>query len=206
MTNPWRLKDLTPEQAADRLRASRRLIVPAGTLEMRAPHLPLGCDTIILDRMADDLSERTGVARAPTMEFGVHSRKDRNTPGIASVSRKTLHRVMNELIAAWEEYGGVEEVLVLTAHAIEGHQEALSTIRATGQVQVVDIYGLAFDGLLDVPGGTIHGGEIDTSLIMFLRPELVPDREAASRVRGTPEKGQRLYRFILDRIATRWLQ
>jgi creatinine amidohydrolase len=206
MANPWRLKELTPAQAADRLRAERRLIVPAGTLEMRAPHLPLGCDTIILDRMADDLSERTGVARAPTVEFGVHSRKDRNTPGFASVSRKTLHRVMNELIAAWEEYGGVEEVLVLTAHAIEGHQEALSTIRATGHVQVVDIYGLAFDGLLDAPGGPVHGGEIDTSLILHLRPELVPDREAASRVGASVAKGERLYQFIVGRIAARWLQ
>ena len=50
-------------------------------------------------------------------------------PGGASLRRRTLHRVMNELIESWEEGAGVREFVILTAQASEAHLEALSTIR-----------------------------------------------------------------------------
>ena len=204
MTHPLRLKEMTPAQAAARLAAVRRLIIPAGTLEHRASHLPLGTDTIILDHLADDLSAQTGVPRSPAVKFGVHARQDEASPGVASLSRKTLHRVMNELIAAWELEAGVREVTILTAHAIEGHQEALTTIRAEGEVRVVDIFGFDFSGLLVDPSGPLHGGQLDTSLLLHLRPDLVTEGEATRQLGATPALGARLYQFILDRITQRW--
>ena len=195
---------MTPDECGTRLQAFRRLIVPAGTLEFRAAHLPLGTDTLIVERLADDLSTRTGVPRSPAVEFGVHARSDRTGPGVASVSRKTLHRLMNELIASWELGAGVTEVIVLTAHAVEGHQEALSTIRAEGDVRVVDIFGFDFDGLLGAPDGPLHGGELDTALMLHLFPALVRDTGAVARLGASADKGARLYHFILDRIANRW--
>ena len=204
MSHPWRLKEMTPGECRTRLQTFRRLIVPAGTLEFRAPHLPLGADTLIIERLADDLSARTGVPRSPAVEFGVHARADQTSPGVASVSRKTLHRLINELIASWELGAGVNEVIVLTAHAVEGHQEALSTIRASGEVRVVDIFGFDFDGLLADPQGPLHGGELDTALMLYLYPALVRDTGAVARTGATSERGARLYQFVLDRIASRW--
>ena len=201
MTHPWRLKEMTPADARDRLRQTGRLIVPAGTLELRGAHLPLGCDTLILERLADDLSARTGVPRAPAIEFGVHAAGDESGPGAAALSRKTLHRVMNELIAAWEEGAGVREVIVLTAHAADAHQEALSTIRAVGEVRVVDIFGFDFSGLLERPDDQLHGGELDTSLILFLYPDLIQDADATARLHATADKGRLIHDFMLARIA-----
>lgn len=205
MAHPWRLKEMTPAEARDRLRATGRLLIPAGTLEFRGPHLPLGCDTIILERLADDLSARTGIPRSPSIEFGVHARQDEAGPGTASLRRKTLHRVMNELIAGWEEDAGVGEFIILTAHAAEAHQEALSTIRALGVVRVVDIFGFDFGGILDSPRGPIHGGELDTSLMLHLRPDLMRAQAAVTRIHASAEKGKRLYDYILQQIAQRWL-
>lgn len=204
MSHPWRLKEMTPGECRTRLQTFRRLIVPAGTLEFRAAHLPLGADTLIIERLADDISARTGVPRSPAVEFGVHARADQTSPGVASVSRKTLHRLINELIASWELGAGVTEVVVLTAHAVEGHQEALTTIRATGDVRVVDIFGFDFDGLLAEPRGPLHGSDLDTSLMLHLYPALVRDPGAVARLGATAEKGARLYQFILDRITARW--
>jgi creatinine amidohydrolase len=204
MTHPWRLKEMTPANAARILEETGRLIVPAGSLELRGAHLPLGCDTLIVERLADDLSARTGVPRSPAIEFGVHASQDEEGPGTASLRRKTLHRVMNELIASWEEGAGVREVIVLTAHAGEAHQEALSTIRAVGEVRVVDIFGFDFQEYLDRPGGPVHGGELDTSLILFLFPDLIRDESAAATLHASAEKGARLYQFMLDGIAKRW--
>ena len=49
-----------------------RLIIPVGTCEQHGPHLPLGCDTIIVERLSRDLSAEFGVLLAPTVEYGVN--------------------------------------------------------------------------------------------------------------------------------------
>ena len=207
------------------------LIVPVGTTEQHGPHLPLGCDTIIVERLSDDLSSAFTVLRAPTVEFGVHA-ISRPFPGGAALRHRTLHRVMNELIESWEEGAGVREFVLLTAQASEAHLEALSTIRTElATVQVVDVFGLDFGPLLDQPGAPIHGGELDTSLLLYLAPEavrmdlaldfaLTPRMLARYRPghsrhlpQGSPgsvgypslasaQKGEVLYKFILDRISS----
>lgn len=228
---PWRIKEMTPVAIGELLLKRRALIVPVGTTEQHGPHLPLGCDTIIVERLSDDLSAASTVLRAPTVEFGVHA-ISRPFPGGAALRHRTLHRVMNELIESWEEGAGVREFMILTAQASEAHLEALSTIRTEqATVQVVDVFGLDFGPLLEQPGGPIHGGELDTSLLLYLAPELVRmdlaldfalTPKMLSRYRpghsrrlpeGSPgsvgypslasaQKGEVLYKFILDRISS----
>jgi creatinine amidohydrolase len=225
------MKEMTPTAIGELLGRRPTLIVPVGTTEQHGPHLPLGCDTIVVERLADDLSAAFTVLRAPTVEFGVHA-VSRPLPGSAALRHRTLHRVMNELIESWEDGAGVREFVILTAQASEGHLEALSTIRTEeATVQVVDIFGLDFGPLLDQPVAPIHGGELDTSLLLYLAPELVRmdlaldfaltpkmlARYRPGQVRRLPEgspgsvgypslasaqKGELLYKFILDRISS----
>jgi creatinine amidohydrolase len=222
---------MTPGAVRERLRERAALIVPVGTTEQHGPHLPLGCDTIIVERLADDLSASYAVPRAPTVEYGVHA-SSKGFPGAAALRRRTLHRVMNELIEAWEGGAGVRQFFILTAQANDAHLEALSTIRTDqATVHAVDIFNLEFGELLERPGTPVQGGELDTSLMLYLAPELVhmelaldfaPAARVLQRYRpghtrrlptGSPgsvgyptlasaEKGERLYRFILDRIGT----
>ena len=169
--HPWRLKDMTPGAITERLLERPTLIVPVGTTEQHGPHLPLGCDTIIVERIADDLSEKFGIARTPTVEYGVHA-TTRPYPGGAALRRRTLHRVMNELIESWEEGAGVREFFIITAQSSEAHLEALSAIRTDeATVQVVDIFSIEFGSLLERPA-PIQGGELDTSLLLFLAPQM----------------------------------
>ncbi len=225
---PWRLKEMTPVSVGERLLLRPALLVPVGTTEQHGPHLPLGCDTIIVERLADDLSAIFGVARVTTVEYGVHA-PTRPFPGGAALRRRTLHRVMNELIESWEAGAGVREFVILTAQSSEAHLEALSTIRTDeATVQVVDIFSLDFGPLLERPA-PIHGGELDTSLLLYLAPHLVRmelaqdfDLTPAMLARyrpgdsrhlptGSPgsvgypslasaQKGERLYTFILERV------
>lgn len=166
-----------------------RLIVPVGTTEQHGPHLPLGCDTIIVERLADDLSAEFQVLRAPTIEYGVNAPTGTAFPGAASVRRKTLHRT-------------------------------------------VDIFAVPLGDVEFSEVEPIHGGEIDTSLMLFVDPGLVhldaardyaPGRRTAARyyrgVRGaipdsspgslgspstaSATKGERIYRTIYQRVAAR---
>lgn len=204
MTRPLRLKEMTPARALEVLAAVPRLLVPAGTLEARGPHLPLGCDTFILERLTDDLSAATGIPRAPALEYGVHATKDEPGPGTAALTRKTLHRAVNELIAIWEEVAGVRDTLILTAHAADQHLEALSTIRTDGRVRVVDILALeSLPPLREAESGPWHGGEVDTSLMLHIAPELVDVSRIPPFLPASAAKGARFYEVILETIRQR---
>ena len=50
---PRLLKEMIPSEVAAAQAADPRLIVPVGTCEQHGPHLPMSCDTIIVDRLAD---------------------------------------------------------------------------------------------------------------------------------------------------------
>jgi creatinine amidohydrolase len=230
--HPYHVKTLLPHEVRDHLARDSKLIVPVGTCEPHGKHLPLGCDTIIVEQLADDLSRDFAVLRAPTVEYGVNSLMPRPAPGNATVRRKTLHRLMNDLVGSWEQ-SGVTEFIILTAHGHDPHQEALSTVRADrARVQVVDVFAMEFPDLLPTPLGPIHGGEVDTSLLLHLAPELVQieraedfiisDRSRLKHRRGATVKlprrssgslgrptsasatlGERVYQRIYDRIAER---
>jgi creatinine amidohydrolase len=214
----------------DVLSRDPRLIVPVGTTEQHGPHLPIGTDTILVERLADDLSAEFGVLRAPTVEYGVNAATRAPYPGNASVRRKTLHRFMNDLVGSWEE-GGVGEFIILTAHGHDPHQEALSTLRTQRAIiRTVDIFTVQVQGEdAELP---IHGGAFDTSLLLHVDGSLVNLDEAEDYVpppsgarawqlrarrtippdspgsvgrpsRSTSHVGLQLYEFIYERIASR---
>lgn len=214
----------------EHLRGDPRLIVPVGTLEQHGPHLPLGCDTIIVERLADELSAAFGVLRAPTVEYGVNTVVPRPFPGNATVRRKTLHRWMSDLLGAWEQ-SGVDHFIIITAHGYDPHQEALSTVfTERARIQVVDVFAMDFPDLFAAPVGPVHGGELDTSLLLHLAPELVamsratdytlPTRRRSRRSsltklpkrspgsvglpsRASAELGAQIYRAMYHRLAER---
>ena len=170
---PRRLKELTPGQVAEIVTADPRLIVPVGTCEQHGPHLPIGVDTIIVERLADDLSAEYGVLRAPTVEYGVNVDTERGFVGNASLRKKTLHRMLNDLLDAWEDTG-IYEFVLLTAHAHDPHQEALATVITTeARVRVVDVFAVDVADLLEGQSEPMHGDEVDTSIMLHLAPELV---------------------------------
>ena len=170
---PRRLKELIPSELVAAQSADPRLIVPVGTCEQHGPHLPLGCDTLIVERLSDDLSAEFNVLRAPTVEYGVNSTTERVFAGNGSVRKKTLHRMLNDLIDSWET-SGFEEFILLTAHGHDPHQEALATvITKRARVRVVDIFGVGIADLLEGQTEPMHGDEADTSLMLYIAPHLV---------------------------------
>ena len=170
---PHRIKEMRPDDIATTLRRDGRLIVPVGTCEQHGRHMPLGADTLIVERLADDLSAEFGILCAPTIEYGVNGDTDCGFAGNASVRKKTLHRMLNDLLHTWESTG-VKEFILLTAHEHDPHQEALATVITTAaRVRVVDIFGVDVRAHLEGQAEPMHGDEVDTSLLLHLAPHLV---------------------------------
>lgn len=225
------LKYTAPGAVAEIIASDPRLIIPVGTCEQHGPHLPLGCATIIAEKLSDDLSGTYGVLRAPTVEYGVNVESLRQALGNASMRRKTLHRLLNDLLASWEGCG-FREFILITAHDHDPHQDALSTVvTREARVRVVDLYAIRLDDLLEGQAEHMHGDEADTSMMLYLAPELVrmewaqdfaltreqlrryrrgylrvPKESAGSIGRptlATVEKGRAMYERIRQRVSER---
>jgi creatinine amidohydrolase len=222
---------MRPAEVAALVERDPRMIVPVGTCEQHGPHMPLGCDTIIVERLSSDLSAEFDVLLAPTVEYGVNVETERGFAGNASLRKKTLHRMLNDLLDAWESTG-VREFILLTAHEHDPHLEAMSTVITSGaRVRVVDIFGVDFTDLLEGQGEPMHGDEVDTSLMLYIAPELINmdvaqdymmSRDEVRRYRrgwlrvpraspgsigrpslATAEKGRALYERLYTRIRDR---
>jgi creatinine amidohydrolase len=228
-TTSLALDELSWIDAAAHLAREPRLIIPVGALEQHGPHLPLGSNVLIARRFALDLSVKHGILRAPTMYYGVNVPGEREYAGTASLRQKTLHRALNELLAAWEEQG-VREFILITAHRHEPHLDALATlITGSARVRVVSVWDVEIGDLLETQPGHLHGCEAETSVMLFLYPELVrmgrardfqlPEAEFERYIRGqlpspppggagvvgnptaaTAAKGQAIYERVLEAV------
>jgi creatinine amidohydrolase len=181
---------------ADYLKRDARLIIPVGTCEQHGPHLPLVTDALIAGRLADDLSAEFGVLVAPMVSFGVNIEAEEAYAGTASFRRKTLHRALNDLLAAWEEQG-FDEFILLTAHSHDPHLDAVATVVTEhARVRVVDAYSLDLSHLLERQPGPQHAGEVETSLMLYLFPE----RVRTDRIRDYPLDPAELKRYLRGRM------
>lgn len=211
------------------LRRESRMILAVGALEQHGPHLPLGTNTIIADALARDVSRDLRILRAPTFPYGVALPGHHAFAGTATLRRKTLHRALNELIAAWEDHG-VSEFIMITAHRYEPHLDALlMALTNSSTPTIIDVYAIDVSDLLDGAPEGEHGGEMETSLLLHLAPELVrleriqdfvPNPKTYRKyIRGrvptpppgsqgavgrpslaTPTRGERIYGRFLERI------
>lgn len=174
---PLLLSELTWREAADHLGDDPRLLVPVGVLLQHGPHLPLGTDTLIVTRLAEEISRRYGVLTAPTLPYGAGSERDAQYAGSAPLRGKTLHRTLNELVAVWESHG-VEEFVLLTGHGHSAHLQALATVATeTSRVRAVDLHAVDLSEHVERHQGGEHAGELATSLMLYLAPERVREDE-----------------------------
>lgn len=194
----WSLERLPWPEVGRALARDPRLILPVGALVQHGPHLPLGTNTFIAEAVARALSRELGILRAPTFQYGVRGPDRETFAGTAGIQRKTLHRALNELLAEWEDHG-VQEFILLTAHRLEAHIEALlMAMTSSASTTVVNLYSIEVADLLEGSPLSEHGGELETSLMLHLAPELVHLHHAADVI---PDP-KTLRKYARGRVAT----
>ncbi len=229
---PLRLDQLSWTGALEALRRDPRMILPVGSCLQHGPHLPLGTDTFIITRIAEDIARRHGILVAPSLPYSVASRSEREYAGTASLDAKTLHRVLNELVESWARHG-LSEIVLMTAHGFGPHLRAIATVVSDSvRVRAVDLHSIDLSPFIGAPLAAQHAGEVATALMLYLAPELVRvdavrDRvlspsqvrqlvigeepvppEGSDGVLGRPslasaEEGRNIYEYLVDHISGR---
>lgn len=172
---------LTTAEAA-RLPAGTVAILPIAATEQHGPHLPLSTDTDIatgiLARALALLPDDVPALALPMLAVG-HSPEHSAFPGTLTLRAETLLRLLAEL-AEGVAAAGVRRLLLFTSHGGNPPVLDLSAVdlRVRLGLFVVPVHYERFglpDGLFDERERRwgIHGGAVETSLMLHLRPDRV---------------------------------
>lgn len=164
-------------------------ILPVGAIEQHGPHLPVWSDT----RIGTGIIEQT-VATAPaTLPFLVlpaipvgRSEEHNRFPGTLSLKSETLRAVCTDILESVRR-AGIRKVVIFNSHG--GNPPILDVVglemRRRHQMLIASTiwynFGLPSEGLFsdyETSYGT-HAGEMETSMMLHLSPDLVNDAERA---------------------------
>lgn len=156
------------------------VLIPMGSTEEHGYHLPLGTDTFIAEEIAARVSEQTGILVAPPLWYGVciHTAA---YPGTINLSSQSLRSVVGSMVKGFLRHG-FKTVFLLTAHAgrtqLVNIKEVMRVMVSDGiRTFVVNPYEIDISDIIE--SYAFHACEVETSVMLYLKPELVDMSKAA---------------------------
>jgi creatinine amidohydrolase len=157
-------------------------ILPIAAVEQHGPHLPVGTDLILNQGCLDLLVERL----PPDLDIRILPIQQVGKSNEHVWARGTLTHTAHTLIDAWFELGqsvsraGVKKLVFINSHG--GNEEIMGIVarelRVREAMLVVKTGWTRFQPPDDLLGEQerrhgIHGGDLETSLMLAFRPDLV---------------------------------
>lgn len=157
-------------------------VIPVAAIEQHGPHLPVSTDSSIMQGMLDtviaQVADNLDIRILPIQHVG-KSNEHQHAPGTLTIPATTL-------IDHWVELGhsiaraGIRKVVLVNSHG--GNEEVMGIVarelRVRARMLAVKTSWMRFG----LPAGMysetetsygIHGGDVETSLMLHFRPDLV---------------------------------
>ena len=151
------------------LRKTRRAIIPVGSLEQHGGHLPVSTDSLIAEYVARMAAEEVGAFVLPVISYGVSF--EHKPMFNVSLRNSTLSTLICDACISLAE-NKVNEIIILNGH--HGNMGALQYIAQ-------ELHGRLPEGMRVhtihywqmMKAEFDHAGEVETSLVLAIAPELV---------------------------------
>ncbi|MBW1982282.1 MAG: creatininase family protein [Deltaproteobacteria bacterium] len=174
------IEEITMPDFIAGLERTRTVLLPCGSVEEHGPHLPLGTDTIHVYELCKEVARRTEVFVAPPVHYGL-MRSTREHPGTIGIRGSTLRAVVRDIVSDLYRQG-LRNFLIISGHAsalqisslVETGEELLERHPEIGLavLSALDVAPRAWQEII-VSKDDSHAGEVETSLMLFLRNSLV---------------------------------
>jgi creatinine amidohydrolase len=184
------IEEITMDDFASGLEKTRTVIIPFGSTEEHGPHLPLATDLIHVYEVCKEASKQIPVFVAPPLFYGV-CRSTRNHAGTVSIRPSTLRTITADLVADFYRQG-LRHFLMISGHVSSLHMSCLIEVGEEFlhtypdiQVAVLSILDLGMPDWQQVitTKDDSHAGEVETSVMLHLRPHLVGEARPRERPR-----------------------
>ncbi len=170
------LAELPWQVAEAALKETDLVIVPLGSVEVYG-HLPMGTDGIAAEAIADKVARELKAIRAPLIPVGTTPTLA-VFPGTLSVRREAMETFLRDLVFSLVKFGA-RRFFFVNGHAgnndfVNAVMQELSEHGAKGATIQVWFFARAHDKDLFKnynPHG--HASEAGTSVMLYLRPDLV---------------------------------
>jgi creatinine amidohydrolase len=170
----------TATTADEETRAARLAVLPVGSFEQHGAHLPLATDTIVACAIARAVADAHDLLLLPPVTVSC-SQEHVGWPGSVSIRSVTLAAIITDVADSLRN-AGVSQLVVVNGH---GGNYVLSNVVQEANVgqRRMALYPGRHDwdtarraaGLASSSHDDMHAGEIETSLLLYLSPELVRD-------------------------------
>jgi creatinine amidohydrolase len=168
-------------------------VLPIGATEAHGLHLPYGTDTFQVEAVAERACELAAERGAkplllPAMPYGVNE----NTlgfPWTISLPPSTLFAFVADVVSSVEEHG-IQKFVLLNGHGGNEFKPLLRELfrRTSVHMFLVEWWNVASEVAAEIfEEGGEHANEMETSLVLHLRPELV-DSENMGHGRTKPSR------------------
>ncbi len=165
------------------LKQTKTIVFPFGTIEEHGSHLPLNTDALIIQEVLKKAAKTREFFLAPLVYYGVCTTTG-DHPGTIGITPATLRRLSADLVKdAYRK--GLRNFLLISGHGGSLHMSALkeSAELLVGELKSIQIavfspYDLLWKELAELaetPNDS-HAGEIETSIMLYLAPDLVKAR------------------------------
>lgn len=181
----------TSEELARLAAENATVLLPVGILEEHGRHLPVNCDVVIAERVAAAAAKRLAdglrVLVLPPVWTGYTALLLQKWAGTVRVPPRVFTDVVKHVCLSLIDMG-LRRILCVNGH---GQHPALLETAARELADETGVYIASADvarmgaaAFAEVrrsaPGGAIHGGEFETSLMLHLEPSLVDMSKATA--------------------------
>lgn len=194
--NPLVLQEMTWTDVRDYLKTNDMVIIPLGSTEQHGPHMPLGTDFYEALGMTKMISAQTGVMVAPVL-FSGYSLYHSGFAGSLSLKPETMEQVLFETAEMLIAYG-FRRIMFFNYHGGNRVVEQ-KVIHRINQTTPAIAVAIGAGGAMQRGGGKApapfdqHAGIGETSIMLYLRPDLVKmERAERPKITFTPKMQQLL--------------
>jgi len=162
------------------------VILPSGAIEVYGPHLPLGSDILVAQRISELVAERITAIVGPCLEVG-DSGGLSSFPGTLVVNPDNLKSVYRDICLSFIKWG-FKSILFINSHL--GNIAPLNQLGEElqgnhgvkcGAVAWWQFLPSVSEGILETKMPHGHASEAGTSVLLYLFPEYV-DMKLATKV------------------------
>lgn len=177
----FRFTELNWQQIDSLDRDKTIFLLPTGAIEQHGPHLPVDTDIFNSNALVENVAKSSGgnVIALPSIWWGT-SPHHKGYPGTISLKLETFHHLLHDIFSSLTAHG-FYRFLVINGHGGNAGILTASTAdlsEALGiSIPTYSYWQSIKQVLIDIGdseiGGMGHACEMETSLALYLRPELV---------------------------------